>query len=93
MEMHKNCMEEGCGTSRTVKQLMGLKKATPTVLFFLAATRAAQRAQRQEEEMRWQERERDEAWGLDVDRLEEDDNRVAEEEMENRQKREEGREA
>lgn len=61
-----------------VRQLIGSKKATPAVLGYIAATRAVQRAQRQEQERRQEERERDKAWGLEADRMEEDEKEEAE---------------
>lgn len=48
---------------------MGSRKATPEVLDFIRATRAEHRAQKQDENMKIQERKKDEAWGLNVHRL------------------------
>lgn len=76
--MHKNCEEAGEGKPRMVTQLIESRKATLAVLGFIVATRAGQRAQRQEQKMRRQERKMDETWGLNVDRLEWDDNGDAE---------------
>lgn len=51
---------------------MGSRKATVVVLRFIAPTRVGQKAERMEQERETQERERDEAWDLDENRLEED---------------------
>lgn len=56
-----------------VGQVIGSRKATPAVLNFIAATRVSKRAHRQKLEMEKQERKRVEAWGLDKNRLEEDE--------------------
>lgn len=51
---------------------MGSRKATPAELGFIEATRAGKRAERRVQKMEKQERERDEAWGVNGDRLEGD---------------------
>lgn len=89
-EMYRQYEVEAGGKPRTVKQLMELRKTTPSVLGFIVATWVNQRAQREKRKIRRQERKRDEVWGLEVDRLEGDDNGDAEGEREDRERRREG---
>lgn len=63
--MHERCEKEVGGKPRTVKQLMGSRRAKPIVLGFIVGTRQAQRAQRQKQEEEWQERKRNEARDLE----------------------------
>lgn len=77
--MRKRWKEEGVGEPRTVKQLMGPRKVTPSVLDFIVATRAGQRAQRQQQEWRQKEKERNKEWCLEPDRIEGDKEEEAEE--------------
>lgn len=58
------------------------RKAMSAVLDFIEATLARKRAQKQEQKMERQERERDESWGLDKNRLEGDEEGNAEGENE-----------
>lgn len=64
------------GNPRTLRQLLGLRKATPAVLDFIRTTRAVQRTQRLEEEMRKRKPKKNEIWGLNEHRLQ-GDNEVA----------------
>lgn len=56
-----------------VRQLIGSRKATATVLDFIVAKWAGQRSQKQKQEMRRKKRKRDKNWDLIVDRLEGDE--------------------
>lgn len=68
-EMHWKSEEAGEGRLRTVRQLMGSWKTTSAVLDFIAAMRAGRKAQKKDQEMARQERERNKACGLHADRL------------------------
>lgn len=56
-----------------VRQLLSPRNATPAVVGFIKATRAAQKAQKYEEEIRKRKRDKDETWDLDANRLEGDE--------------------
>lgn len=84
--MREKCEEEDRGKPRTVKQLIGLHNATPAMLGFLVAPRADKRGYKQEHEIKKQERESDEVWGRDMDRLEGDEEGNAWGENENSQR-------
>lgn len=88
-EMRKRCEKEGMRKARTVRQLMDSRKATLAALGVLVVTQVGLRAQRREQETEKQEKERDETWGLDEDRLEEDEEGNAKEEREDRERGEE----
>lgn len=60
-EIHKKCEEDGGKKPRIVRQLIGVRKATPAVLGFIAATQVGHRALRKEQEVERQELERDKA--------------------------------
>lgn len=64
--------EKDVGNPRTVRQLLSSRKMTALVLRFIKVTRAGQRAQRQEQDIGELEQEKDEAWGLEKDKLEGD---------------------
>lgn len=71
--MCKKCKEAGGGKRRTIRQLMGSRKATRAVLDFIVATQTGRRVKKHEQEKERQEIERNKAWCLDVDRLEGDE--------------------
>lgn len=63
-KMRERYKKDGRGQLRTVRQLMGSRRAIPAVPGFIAATRVGQRAQRQEQEVEMQEKRKNKAWEL-----------------------------
>lgn len=80
--MRERCEKNGGGQPRMIKQLLSSRKTTTALLDFIAATRVAQTAQKQNQETERKQGIRDEEWGLDEDRLERDGERNTEERRE-----------
>lgn len=68
-EMREKCEKERGGKPRMISQLIGSRKTTPAVLYFMVAIPVGKRAQKLEPETEKQQSEMDESWGLDEDRL------------------------
>lgn len=88
--MRRKCREDSGERPRIVRQLIVSRKATSILLDFIVATRARQRAQRLEQEMRQKERESDKAGGLEADKIEGDGEEEVDSVLEDRERGEEG---